>query len=212
MSDSRALRLVVFDATQVSRPPRALGASWRAGALLYRSMGWVDAAYGARSFGDALDWVLRTARERPVRELQYWGHGKWGRVLIDREAFDRDSFAAGHALRPKLEALRERLSPEALVWFRTCETLGARAGRDFARALGDFTGASVAGHTFVIGYFQSGLHVLAPGASPGWAETEGLREGTPEQPKMAFESGPALPNTITCFTHAVPASCVGEGS
>jgi hypothetical protein len=212
VNDAEPLRLVVFDATQLSRPPRALGASWHAGALLYKGMGWVDATYGARSVGDALDWVLRTARERPIRELQYWGHGKWGRILIDRESFDRGSLAKGHALRPKLEALRERLSPAALLWFRTCETLGACAGQDFARALGDFTGASVAGHTFVIGYFQSGLHVLAPGASPSWPETEGLREGTPEDPRTAFESGPAQPNTVTCFTHAVPASCVGERS
>lgn len=206
MSDTAPLRLVVFDATQLLRPPRALGASWHAGALLYRSMGYVDATYGARSVADALDWVLRTAKDRPIRELQYWGHGKWGRILVDRESLDRGALAPGHALRPKLEALRERLSPGALLWFRTCETLGAHAGQDFAAALGDFTGASVAGHTYVIGYFQSGLHLLPPGASPSWAATEGLLDGSPETPRSALPSGPAEPNTVTCFTHRVPAS------
>ena len=206
MSDTGPLRLVVFDATQLSRPPRALGASWHAGALLYRSMGYVDATCGVRCVGGALDWVLSTAKDRPIGELQYWGHGKWGRILVDRESLDRSALAPGHALRPKLEALRERLSPGALLWFRTCETLGARAGQDFAAALGDFTGASVAGHTYVIGYFQSGLHVLSPGASPSWDPEEGLSEGSAEEPKSALSSGPAEPNTITCFTHRVPPS------
>jgi hypothetical protein len=206
MSATSPLRLVVFDATQLSRPPRALGASWHAGALLYRSMGYVDRTFGARSFAEALDWAVHTANDRPIGELQYWGHGKWGRILVDREGLDRGALAPGHALRPKLEALRERLSPGALLWFRTCETLGARAGQDFAAALGDFTGASVAGHTYVIGYFQSGLHVLSPGAAPSWDPTEGLLDGTPEDPRSAHGSGPSEPNTITCFTPRVPAS------
>lgn len=206
MSGAAPLRLVVFDATQLSRPPRALGASWHAGALLYRSMGYVDATYGARSVADALDWALQVEKDRPIGELQYWGHGKWGRILVDRDSLDRSALAPGHSLRPKLEGLRERLSPGALVWFRTCETLGARAGHDFAAALADFTGASIAGHTYVIGYFQSGLHVLAPGATPGWDASEGLVEGSAEDPKRALSSGPLEPNTITCFTHRLPAT------
>jgi hypothetical protein len=206
VSAGAPLRLVIFDATQLSRPPRALGASWHAGAVLYRSMGYVDATYGARSVADALDWTLRVAKERPIGELQYWGHGKWGRVLVDRDSLDRSALAPGHALRSKLEGLRERLSPGALIWFRTCETLGARSGQDFAAALGDFTGASVAGHTYVIGYFQSGLHVLAPGGAPTWAASEALVEGTEEDPQRALSSGPLEPNTITCFTPRLPAS------
>jgi hypothetical protein len=206
VSDTGPLRLVVFDRTQLSRPPRALGASWSAGALLYRSMGYVDDSYGARSFAEALDWVVERAKHRSIGELQYWGHGKWGRILVDRESLDRGALAPGHALRPKLEALRERLSPTALLWFRTCETLGARAGQDFAAALSDFTGASVAGHTYVIGYFQSGLHVLSPGVAPSWSPVEGLLDGTPEEPRSAHGSGPSEPNTITCFTPRVPAS------
>lgn len=143
--------------------------------------------------------------ERPIGEIQFWGHGRWGRVLIERESFDRSALAASHRLRPKLDALRERLAPDALIWFRTCETLGARAGHDFARALADFTGARVAGHTFVIGYFQSGLHALSPGNAPSWEPTEGLALGTAENPERALGSGPLRPNTITCFTGELPA-------
>jgi len=67
-------------------------------------------------------------------------------------------------------------------------------------ALADFAGVRVAGHTFEIGFFQSGLHVLAPGAAPDWAESEGLARGTPEAPERSLPSGPREPNTITCLT------------
>jgi len=200
----RPLRLVIFDATQTARAPRALGLAWKTGSELYRGLGWIDAAYGARDFATALDWAARIEPARHVAELQFWGHGKWGSARIDREIWDRGALAPGHALRPHLEALRERLTPDALIWFRSCETLGARAGQDFACALSDFTGAAVAGHTFVIGYYQSGLHVLEPGATPDWAQTEGLAHGTPDEPRAALKSGPARPSTITCFTNRVP--------
>ena len=200
----KPLRLVVYDATQRRRPPRALGLAWQLGTYLYRGLGRIDAAYGARSFDDALDWLGSYAADRPLAELQFWGHGKWGRILIDRESLDRRALVSGHALEPKLARLRERLAPDPLVWFRTCETLGARPGQDFARALGDYFGARIAGHTFVIGYFQSGLHALGPGNAPTWSPEEGLSRGTPEAPEASFVSRPGAPNTVTCFAGRIP--------
>jgi hypothetical protein len=197
------LRLLIYDRTQAERPPRLLGLSWRVGARLYEAQGWLDASCGARSLEEALDFLARA--ERPIAEIQFWGHGKWGRVLIERESLDRSALAPGHRLRPKLDAVRERLAPDALIWFRTCETFGARAGHDFARALADFTGARVAGHTFVIGYFQSGLHALSPGDVPSWEPAEGLAAGSAEHPERALASGPGRPNTVTCFTERLPA-------
>lgn len=196
------LRLLVYDATQARRPPRLLGWSWRIGARLYEARGLLDESYAATGFDGALDFLARA--ERPIGEIQFWGHGKWGRALIARESFDRSSLAPSHHWRPKLDAVRERLTPGALIWFRTCETLGARPGHDFAQALSDFTGARVAGHTFVIGYFQSGLHAVAPGERPDWDPTEGLAAGTAEHPERAHLSGPDQPNTITCFTGRLP--------
>lgn len=199
-----ALRLVVYDATQTARHPRALGYSWQYGTRLYRALGRVDAAFGARSFADAFAWLNRFEPSRSIGELQFWGHGKWGRVFIDREPLDRDLLRASHAHHLAFDAFRERLMPNALIWFRTCETLGARPGKDFAAALADATGARIAGHTFVIGFLQSGLHCLSPGAAPHWPDNEGLARGSAAQPELALPSTPDAPNTITCLTGRIP--------
>lgn len=198
------LRLLVYDATQQNRTPRALGLAWRAGSHLYGGLGRIDGAFGARSWAQAFEFLATTHPGRSIGELQFWGHGKWGRALIDGDSFDRRALAETHPLAGRIAAFRERLEPSALVWFRTCETLGAHAGGDFARALGDHLGARVAGHTFVIGFFQSGLHSLLPGTSPTWAPDEGLASGSAARPGRAFSSGPRRPNTITCFDGAVP--------
>jgi hypothetical protein len=198
---------MVYDRTCVGRRVLpGLSAAWRTGAVLYRALGRLDATFGAASWDEALDWIARHDPTRPIEEIQYWGHGKWGCVKIDREGLDREAFAPSHPLHPKLVAVRERLVPDgrALVWLRTCEAFGAQVGLDFAARLADFTGARVAGHTFVIDAFQSGLHGLSPGHAPAWSPIEGLLEGTPEAPKRARRSSPVAPRTITCFDGAVP--------
>jgi hypothetical protein len=201
---SGGLRLVVFDATQRKRAPRLLGLSWQYGAHLYRGLGRVDAAYGARSFADALAWLARVG-QGPIAEVQFWGHGKWGKIFIEGEALDRSVLLPRHPHHSGFRALSERLAPDALLWFRTCETLGARVGQDFAAALADATGARIAGHTFVIGFFQSGLHCLSPGVTPHWSGAEGLAHGTAEAPEVALPSTPDAPNTVTCLTAEIPA-------
>src|SRR5690606_32926629 len=104
--------------------------------------------------------------ERPVRELPFWGHGMWGDARVDRETFDERSLLAGSPLHARLKALRSLLAQDALIWFRTCETFGAVRGQHFACALSEFMGRRVAGHTYVIDAWQSGLHALDPGARP----------------------------------------------
>jgi hypothetical protein len=198
------LRLVVFDATQQKRPPRALGYSWRYGTQLYGALGRHDGAFGARDFAEAFAWLNGYQPEQQIQELQFWGHGKWGQILIDRQPLGRELFEPSHALNPAFQGFRERLAPDALIWFRTCETLGAQPGQDFASALSDVTGARVAGHTFVIGFFQSGLHCLRPGMAAHWSSSEGIARGSPEAPEAAHGSSPWAPNTITCLTGAIP--------
>ncbi len=180
------MRVVVYDRTC----PK-LGRVWAAGARLYRRLGWIDDARGVASWREALVWLAG----REVHELQYWGHGKWGTLLVDRVATTADDIAP----------LRAQLRPGALVWLRTCESFGARPGHDFAMRLADTLGARVAGHTFVIGYRQSGLHALAPGARPTWPLDEGLAAGTPDAPQRAHGSSFRAPHTITALTPRLPA-------
>ena len=122
---------------------------------------------------------------------------------------DARSLGRGHDHRAGLDAMRARLAPGALVWFRTCETFGAGAGIAFAERLAEALGARVAGHTHVIGFHQSGLHGLVPGARAGWAPDEGLEKGTPEAPIRARPSRPWAPRTITCLHGRVPPAWFG---
>ncbi|HEY5925951.1 MAG TPA: DUF4347 domain-containing protein [Kofleriaceae bacterium] len=196
------MRVVVYDKTCVKSRGR-LSPIWAAGARLYRGVGRIDAVHGVASWDEALTW-LATHKE-PLREIQYWGHGKWGNALVGEDVFDATALTER---RVQLEAVRERLAPNALVWFRTCQTFGAKRGIDFAERLGDFLGARVAGHTYIIAFHQSGLRALAPGSRADWAPDEGLREGTPDDPQRAKWSRPWLPRTITALTGAIPANWV----
>jgi len=199
------LRLTVFDRTCRGRPALpGLTTAWRWGTVLYRALGRVDAAFGASSWDEALDWLATFERERPIAEIQYWGHGKWGQVRVREDVLDARALHPGHRLNAKIQAVRERLDPGALVWLRTCEAFGAAAGHDFAQRLADGLGVRVAGHTFIIGAIQSGLHGLRPGSRPDWPADEGLAEGTPEEPLCAHGSSAARPRTITCFDGVVP--------
>ena len=161
-------------------------------------------AHGACSFGDAFAWLSQHAREQQIAELQFWGHGRWGRLFIDGESIDRGLLSPSHEHHAGFLRLRERLAPGALLWLRTCETFGASAGQDFAAALADASGARVAGHTFVIGFFQSGLHCLGPGMRPSWSASEGLARGTASTPELSLPSGPSEPNTVTCLSGRIP--------
>jgi len=202
------MRVTVFDRTCV-RTGGHLSPIWAAGSALYRGLGRIDARCGAASWDEALVWLA--ARPAPITELQYWGHGTWGGARIADDCLDADALSPAHRLRAPLEAVRERLAPDALVWFRTCKTLGTRSGIDFAERLADFLGARVAGHTYVIGFHQSGLHGLAPGVRADWSADEGLAEGAVDAPVHAKSSRPWAPRTITCLHGEVPAAWFARG-
>jgi hypothetical protein len=198
---------MIYDRTCVAKHVRlGLSTAWAAGSTLYRGLGRLDGTYGASSWDEALRWLATVDGSEPIEQIQYWGHGRWGRVLIDRDVLDASALGEGHRLAPRLAAVRERLVPggEALVWLRTCETFGASAGHDFAARLADGLGARVAGHTFIIGAIQSGLRGLRPGHAPDWSAAEGIKEGTPDDPRAAHPSGVRRPRTVTCLSGEVP--------
>lgn len=196
------MRVIVYDKTCVKSRGR-LSPIWAAGARLYRALRRTDAVHGVATWDEALTW-LGTQRE-PLHEIQYWGHGKWGAAFVGGDVFDASAL---HDRRAQLEAVRERLAPDALLWFRTCETLGARPGMSFAERFADFFGARVAGHTYIIGFHQSGLHGLAPGSRADWSPAEGLAAGTPDAPARAKWSTPFRPRTLTALDGRIPAAWI----
>ncbi|MCA9655579.1 MAG: hypothetical protein H6712_21290 [Myxococcales bacterium] len=184
-----------------------LSHAWWAGAQLYRGLRRLDAYRGVDSWEEALEFLADFRSDHPLAEVQYWGHGKWGGARVRQQLLDRAALDRRHPLHARLAAVRDRMQPggQALWWFRTCETLGARPGQRFATELAEFLDARIAGHTYIIGHVQSGLHTLAPGERPTWPEDEGLLEGSPEEPRRAHWSRMRAPNTITCLRGTIPA-------
>jgi hypothetical protein len=202
-----SLRLLVFDRTCVGRAARpGLSDAWNAGRVVYQSLGRIDDAYGASSWTDALEWLVARshATGRAIGEVQYWGHGRRGRALVADDVLDARSLHPGGTHFQRLGALRACFAATAGGWwFRTCETLGGTAGHAFARAWCDTMEQRVAGHTHVIGFWQSGLHTLRPGAAPAWSVTEGLRD-VHDEAAVALGSSPLLPHTIQCLRGTIP--------
>jgi hypothetical protein len=88
------------------------------------------------------------------------------------------------------------------VWLRCCSTFGHH-GRDFAARLAERIGVRVAGHTHIIGAWQSGTHSLAPGERAGWDADEGV-EITNGVARAARDSSASAPRTISCFRLGLP--------
>lgn len=220
-ADRRApLKLIVFDATDIgplaiprierntdgtARGTGGLTRFWRMGAALHRMASRADRTLGATSWREALRWAAGVSQEtgRPIGELQAWGHGGWGYMGINGERLDESACSpASSPLAGELDALRDSFAPGALVWLRCCSAFGASAGQRFARALADRLGARAAGHTYIIGAWQSGTHSLAPGGRPSWSDREGI-EARPSGP-IAQVSTPFAPSTVTCLHLGLP--------
>ena len=199
-----ARRLMIFDDTcrgQDGRLP--LTWAWSSGAPLYRGLRRLDEARGVRSWAEGLEWLA--GQTEPIAEVQFWGHGRWGRALIGQEPLDAAVLHQDHPLNPALQQIRRNLTgPDALWWWRTCETYGCLPGQRFAEQWSGFLGCRTAGHTHIIGIWQSGLRGLRPGQAAWWDAREGLLEGSPEAPKKAKTSGPTLPATISFLNGSIP--------
>ena len=190
---------MVFD-----RTCGALTASWQVGGALYRALDRLDERKGVNSWLEALEWLAQVRPESPIEEIQFWGHGQWGRANVAGAPLDVGALDPAHPSHPLLEKIRDRLDgPQALWWFRTCSTFGRAEGHRFAREWTSFFGCRVAGHTYVIGPLQSGLHSLRPGEAPGWSVDEGLPGGNLNAKASAWSSWRA-PHTISCLHGKIP--------
>lgn len=206
--DGAPLRLMFYDRTcRGRRALPGLSHAWGAGGLLYRALGRIDAWRGVSSWDEAFAWLTTFGAGRPIAEIQYWGHGKWGAPKLGGQCVDAGAFLRGGELREGFARVATRMLPGAqgLVWLRTCEAFGGQPGHEFARAFADVLGCRVAGHTYIIGHWQSGLHTLMPGATPTWADDEAILEGTAKDPRRAAWSRRSAPNTISFLNGRIPA-------
>ena len=207
MASQSGLRLLIYDRTCAGRGPLpGLSTIWGAGQHLYRGLGRLDASRGVASWAEGLAWLAEFQAPRPIAEIQFWGHGRFGKALVGREALDAAALVPGHRHHPVLAQISARMQKgnEGLWWFRTCETFGTAAGQTFARAWADFFGCRAAGHTHAIGVWQSGLHTLLPGEPPSWNETEGVEHGDAAARHKSLASRPGRPNTVSFLHGRVP--------
>jgi hypothetical protein len=219
----RPLRLVVYDATDVRKPgapivPRVvrrtdgtaegtvgLSKFWWLGSWMHIYGMHADGALGASSWGEALRWAASFARSRNAKlaELQCWGHGGFGFMRMGGTRWDREALAGRSPLAADLDGLRDVLADDALVWLRCCSAFGAPPGRAFAPALADRLRARVAGHTFIIGAWQSGTHSLRPTERPSWDEGEGI-ERRADGSILPRNSTMTAPRTLACLRMSLP--------
>ena len=217
------LRLMVYDKTDVRRTAKLLASrpmvgresdpstidlrsgmarSWFANGGLYRNLRTLDAAKGFDAWEDALGWLATYSSGQKIAEVQFWGHGSPGHVWMNGQILTAHSFFGHHG--PALRRLTHRLLPGSTVWLRTSGTFAGEAGHEFAQVWSQALECRVAGHTFDLGFFQSGLHAVTPDEVPQWPLTEGIAEGTPVKPIVLRKSMPWCVNTLTCLSSAVP--------
>lgn len=200
------LRVMLYDSTTLKdgiHPEDALAMSWRLGATLYRLRDDIDYHFGVTDWNEAFDWLIDLAQKNTIGEIQFWCHGSPGRVWLGKNQFNT-SLLQDATIRQKLLTLRSSFSSNTLIWFRTCGTFAGESGQKFAKELANFLGCVVAGHTHIIGPFQSGLHTLKYGQEPNWSTEEGLIKDTSGHVTGVVKSSPWKKHTITCLRGSIP--------
>ncbi len=231
-SRDEPLRLVVWDETDsgifrvasrnrerhdgrggTSRATFGLSPWWKLGGSLHgltrRAQSIPFRSRGVSSWQETFAWAASVSREegRPIAELQAWGHGGWGFMDLADSRLDRNALsrARGTRLAPELDAFRDALADDGLLWLRCCSAFGGHAGRAFAPAIADRLRREVAAHTYVIHVLQSGTHVVSPGAVADWPVSEGVitKDG---EPVSAKNSNFGEPRTLSCLRADLPLS------
>ena len=185
------------------RIPVGLTHSWFAGGRLYKLVGAIDECRGFSNWTDALDWLANFETDRPISEIQVWGHGSPGKSWMKGEPLHRMSVLGGrHEI--ALRQVAERMTEDGVLWFRNCSVACGKKGQQFMTTWAEELGITIAAHTYIIGLFQSGLHALKPGQEPYWPDTEGINEGTPTKVLTCRNSVPWAPNTVFMLKSRIP--------
>jgi hypothetical protein len=182
------VKIILFDKTSRDIP----GFAWAIGSF---RPGWTR--IGAKSWDEAAEAIGSVffehvcnlgdgERSERLTELQIWGHGQPGEPLI-----------AGKPMTPAfIRRVQVSVNPDSLVWFRSCSVFFGATGRVFAERTANELSCRIAGHTHVIGPWQSGLCTQVPGELWKW--------GTHNGAWTKYKSGWREPRTIACLRMAVP--------
>jgi hypothetical protein len=202
------MTLLVYDKT-CTRWWGLLRWTWVLGTWLYVFFGRAQARYGAESWDDALDWLISQAKPQlPIHEIQFWGHGSPGRAVIGTTFL---GVGTSFALRsPRLAHLGSMMAANGHFWFRTCSTFAGDNGQRLARMMAMALQRRVAGHTFIIWKWHSGLRVVQapneqkPIPNIPWDPSEGILRGTPALPLQMAYGKLTSPRTISCWRTRIP--------
>jgi len=178
------MKIILYD----SSPNGALGWSWAVGS--YRP-GWTRV--GARTWHESIKKLLDAVPPGTrVKELQIWGHGQPGEPMFN-----------GLTAPPMFwNRLTTIVMADSLVWFRSCSVFFGRKGQAFAERMANELGCRVAGHTRIIGPWQSGLCSLSPNGKQPFFAQDGYRWLAEDWRKNT--SARREPRTIFCARMAVP--------
>ena len=150
------MRVIIYDAKPGSRfIDKFLKLSWLVAAWFQKLIGVADAVYAAETWLSTVEFL---SRHDKLTSLQYWGHGSPGTVWLSGHPLTADDF----------RALKGRMAPEGIIWFRCCSVFQGLRGHRFSEQLANELNCTIAGHTRVIGVFQGGLHTRKPYTAPSW--------------------------------------------
>jgi hypothetical protein len=195
LSDNK-LDIMFYDSSDWAG--KELRLSWVTGGKFYKLFRSVEHHSGFDSWFDALKWLDSVAPGQQINSIQFWGHGSPGRVWINGEYLSARSVLASSPHRNLLLNLKERLTSDSLIWFRSCNVFAGKEGHLFAKLMASMMGCTIASHTYIVGPWQSGLHTIRPGEEPSWSLEEGV-DG--EELKWSM---PWSPNTVFCLTGKIP--------
>jgi hypothetical protein len=199
--DNKKFDVMFYDASKWAGEQLRL--SWITGGHFYKMFRSLEEVKGCLGWHEALEYLISVQPERKIDSIQFWGHGSPGTVWINGETLNMRSLLASSKHRALLLKLKERLSSDSVVWFRSCNVAATSEGQLFMQSLANILGCRIAAHTFIVHPWQSGLHTVGPGEEPDWPVDEGVSVNKDGSLKMLI-SKPWSPNTVFCLTSKIP--------
>lgn len=147
-------RVIIYDRTD------PLAFWWRLGSIIDGTRH----SFGVASWEEAIQWILYAweIEDRQGLEVQVWGHGSPGRVLIAGRHLPLDNFSSN--LRGMVD----------VFWSRGCETISGSTGKKWALEFVEKMDCDYVGHCVVTSWpnplWQGRVAALRPGEPAWWAD------------------------------------------